>query len=195
MAMDTESKESNPRPGTLVGRIKDLLGVGVYLLLLGLLLEGLTLVVRQWISFPISLTTAAQILFTALCVSVCLLGVVWFNRSLNLIKIHLLEGKNELVTVGPFAYVRHPLYATLVMTIPPLLVVWFADLLFVVPWVLILVSAHLLVRLEERKLMQDFGSDYARYRQHVPALFPYKGAGGKRYRGEGSIPQTRSPER
>lgn len=193
--MDTESKVSRHKPDSLVGRIKNLLGVGVYLLLLGLLLEGLTLVVRQWISFPISLTTEAQILFTALCVSLCLLGVVWFNRSLNLIKIHLLEGKNELVTVGPFAYVRHPLYATLVMTIPPLLVVWFADLLFVVPWVLILVSAHLLVRLEERKLIQDFGSDYARYRQHVPALFPYKGAGGKRYRGEGSIPQTRSPER
>jgi protein-S-isoprenylcysteine O-methyltransferase Ste14 len=70
------------------------------------------------------------------------------------------------------------------LTIPPLFIVWFADLLFFVPWFLIYVIAHPVVRLEERGLIKTFGKDYEAYRRHVPALLPYKGAGGKRYREE-----------
>jgi protein-S-isoprenylcysteine O-methyltransferase Ste14 len=154
------------------------------LLALGLILEGLAIAVQPWISFPISPALGFQILFTVFCVAVCLLNVIWFNRSLNLIRVHLLNGKNELITDGPFAYVRHPLYATLVLTVPPLFVVWRSDLLFLIPWALILVVAHPLVRLEERGLLEAFGPDYEWVRRHVPALLPYKGAGGKRYRGE-----------
>jgi protein-S-isoprenylcysteine O-methyltransferase Ste14 len=179
--MTTEIKEKESKPLSLVSGIKDLLGVGMYLLLLGLFLEGLAIVVQQWISFPISLALEAQILFTVHCAAICLFGALWFNRSLNLIKVHLLNGKKELVTSGPFAYVRHPLYSTLVLTIPPLIVVWLSDLLFVVPWVLVVVIAHLLVRLEERELIEEFGKDYEEYRKYVPALLPYKGAGGKRW--------------
>jgi protein-S-isoprenylcysteine O-methyltransferase Ste14 len=182
--MVAENKQNKSKLVSFMRGIKDLLGVGMYLLLLGLFLEGLAVVVRQWISFPISLSSEAQILFTVLCVAVCLLSVIWFNRSLNLIKVHLLDGENELITSGPFAYVRHPLYSTLLMTIPPLVVVWFSDLIFFVPWILILVISHPLVRLEERGLIAAFGQDYERYRRYVPALLPYKGAGGKRYRGK-----------
>jgi protein-S-isoprenylcysteine O-methyltransferase Ste14 len=184
--MVAEIKENKSKPASLIRGMKDLLGVGLYLLLLGLILEGLALVIQQWTSFPISLAFETQILFTVLCVSMCLLGSIWFSRSLNLVKVHLLNGKKELVTSGSFAYVRHPLYSTLALTIPPLLVVWLSDLLFVVPWVLVVVIAHLLVRLEERGLIEEFGKDYERYRKHVPALLPYKGAGGKRYRRKGS---------
>ena len=167
---------------SFIRRIKDLLGVGMYILLLSLFLEGLALVAQQWASVPVSLAIETQILFTVVCAGVCLLGVIWFNRSLDLIKVHLLDGKNELITSGPFAYVRHPLYSTLVMTIPPLMVVWLSDLLFFVPWLLIVVVAHLLVRVEERGLVEAFGEEYERYRMFAPALLPYKGAGGKRYR-------------
>jgi protein-S-isoprenylcysteine O-methyltransferase Ste14 len=182
--MLTEIKENESRPVSLVSGIRDLLGVGMYVLLLGLILEGLALAIQPWISFPVSLAFETQILSTVLCVTVCLLGAIWFNRSLNLIKVHLLNGRNELITDGPFAYIRHPLYSTLVMTIPPLAIIWLSDLLFFVPWVLIVVISHPLVRLEERGLIRAFGQDYERYRRYVPALLPYKGAGGKRYRGE-----------
>jgi protein-S-isoprenylcysteine O-methyltransferase Ste14 len=182
--MGAEVKDDGPKLACLMRGVKELLGVGMYLLLLGFLLEGLAIVVGQWISFPISLSSEVQILLTALCVAVCLSGAIWFNRSLDLIKVHLLDGKKELITSGPFAYVRHPLYSTLMMTIPPLLVVWSSDLLFFVPWFLILVISHPLVRLEERGLIAAFGQDYERYRRYVPALLPYKGAGGQRYRGK-----------
>ena len=167
---------------SLLKRFKNLLGVGLHLLLLGLLLEGVTMVIRQWISIPVLLTLEMQILLTVPCAAACLLGMIWFSRSLNLIKAHLLNGKSELVTHGPFAYVRHPLYATMMITIPPLVIVWFSDLLFLIPWVLMFVVSHYIVPLEERGLIKAFGEDYESYRRHVPALLPYKGAGGQRYR-------------
>jgi len=174
--------ENESKPFSLSRGIENLIGVGMHLLLLSLFLEGLTLVVRQWISFPISLTFETQVLLTVPCVAACLLGAIWFNRSHNLIRVHLLNGKNELITHGPFAYVRHPLYTTLLITIPPLVIVWLSDLLFFIPWVLMLVVSHYVVRLEERGLIEVFGEDYERYRRYVPALLPYKGTGGQRYR-------------
>jgi len=167
---------------SLLRGFKNLFGVGLHLLLSGLLLEGLTIVIRQWISFPIPLTLEMRILLTAPCAVACLLGMIWFSRSLDLIKVHLLDGKNELVTHGPFAYVRHPLYSTIMITIPPLVIVWFSDLLFFIPWVLMLIVSHCIVSFEERELIEDFGQDYEKYRMYVPALLPYKGAGGQRYR-------------
>jgi protein-S-isoprenylcysteine O-methyltransferase Ste14 len=180
--MGTEAPEKESWPVSLLRGIRSLVGVGIHLLLLSLLLEAVTLVVRQWISFPISLPFETQVFLTGLCVAACLSGVIWFNRSLNLIRVHLLDGKKDLVTHGPFAYVRHPLYATLLITIPPLMIVWLSDLLFFIPWVLMLILSHCPVRLEERGLIEVFGKDYERYRRYVPALLPYKGAGGQRYR-------------
>ena len=163
-------------------RFKDLLGVGLHLLLLGFLLQVSTIFVRQWVSLPISLTIGTRIVLTLLCVLLCLLGMVWFNCSLNLLKTHLMGKKNKLITHGPFNYVRHPLYATLLITLPPLMIIWYADILFIVPWVVMFVITHHVVLLEERGLVKTFGKDYKRYQKYVPALLPYKGVGGKRYR-------------
>jgi protein-S-isoprenylcysteine O-methyltransferase Ste14 len=180
--MVTQKPEQELKLCSLLGGLKNLLGVGPHLLLLGLLLEGSTIVIRQWISFPIPSTFAMRVLLTAPCVGACLLGMIWFNRSLNLTRAHLLNAKIELITHGPFEYVRHPLYSTSMITIPPLMMIWFSDLLFFIPWILIVIASHYVVSLEERGLIEVFGEDYEKYRMYVPALIPYKGAGGQRYR-------------
>jgi protein-S-isoprenylcysteine O-methyltransferase Ste14 len=187
MVRKTESKVLSFLRG-----LKNLLGVGGHLLLLGLFLEILTIVAQQWISFPIPLTVEMQVILTVPCVLLSLLGMVWFNRSLNLVKINLLGGRSELITYGPFSYVRHPLYATLLIALPPLMIIWYADFLFLIPWILILIIAHYVVSLEERGLVEAFGQDYELYRKHVPALLPYKGRGGQRYREENRINGTKS---
>jgi protein-S-isoprenylcysteine O-methyltransferase Ste14 len=151
-----------------------LLGVGPHLLLLGLVFEGLTLALQRWVSLPLSLSFGTQIVLSTLCVTVWVCGLIWFNRWLNLVEINLRNGENRLVTHGPFNYVRHPLYSECLITIPPLFLIWYANLLFVV--------ARYVVAIEERVLVEAFGEDYERYRRCVPALLPYKGAGGQRYR-------------
>jgi protein-S-isoprenylcysteine O-methyltransferase Ste14 len=172
-------EDKNP---SLLKRFKNLLGVGPHLLLLGILLEGLTIFIRQWFSFYVPITFELQVILTVPCVTLCLLGMIWFNRSLDLIKVNLLDEKKKLITHGPFNYVRHPLYSTLMLTIPPMMIIWFSDFLFLIPWVLLFILSHYVVSLEERGLIETFGEEYKKYRRFVPSLLPYKGAGGKRYR-------------
>jgi protein-S-isoprenylcysteine O-methyltransferase Ste14 len=167
---------------SLLKRLKHLVGAGPHLLLLALFLEGSTLVFRRWVSFPVSITARMKVILSLPCVIFCLLGMLWFNRSLNLIRVNLLDAENELITHGPFNYVRHPLYSALVIGIPPLMIIWYSDLLFFIPWVLILLFSHYVVSLEERGLIETFGEDYEKYRKYVPSLLPYKGAGGRRFR-------------
>ena len=167
---------------SLYGRFKNLVGVGPHLLLLGFILEALTIVIRRWVSFPMSLSFEIRVIFSIVCIIVCLMGITWFNSSLKLIKANLLCDESKLITHGPFNYVRHPLYATLLFTIPPILIVYFSDLLFLFPWVIIFILSHFVVIMEEHVLVKRYGEDYENYRKFVPALIPYKGAAGRRYR-------------
>ena len=180
--MVVERPDHTSTPGSLLEGIKSLLGAGVHLLLVGSFLEGITLGIQHWISYPFSATFKMQVFMTVPCISLCFYGVIWFNRSLNLIEAHLLHGREELITHGPFSYVRHPLYATLMITMPPLVIIWRSDLIFIAPWILIVIASHYIVRIEERRLIKTFGDDYKRYQRHVPALLPFKGAAGQRHR-------------
>lgn len=158
------------------------IGVGIHLLLMGALLEGLTIIIHQWLSFPISIPVGIQITLTLLCILFGAFGIIWFNQTLNLIEIHFAGRENRLMTLGPFNYVRHPLYATLLIALPPLFIIWFADSLFFGPWVLIYIIAHFMIMIEERGLIRIFGEEYQLYQRFVPGLFPYKGRGGPRFR-------------
>lgn len=129
-----------------------------------------------------SLSFEIRVIFSIVCIIVCLMGITWFNSSLNLIKANLLCDESKLITHGPFNYVRHPLYATLLSTIPPILIAYFSDLLFLFPWVIIFILSHFVVIMEEQVLVKRYGEDYENYRKFVPALIPYKGAAGRRYR-------------
>lgn len=158
---------------------KKLLGVGRHLLLIGFIIEGLTIICNQRVSFPIRWNLETQILLTILCGIVCFTCIIWTHRLIIKIGVNLSNEQNELITAGSFAYVRHPLYSTLIMTIPPLLIIWFADFLFFIPWIIIIVASHFVVSIEERGLVDVFGETYEEYRKNVPALIPYKGAVGK----------------
>lgn len=179
---------SNSKTLPILKRLQNLLGAGIYVLMTGILLEALTLIVRRWVSFPISIGDKTRTILTVSCMILCVSGMIWFNRSLNLVKVHLAGGENKIVTHGPFEYVRHPLYATMLLSLPPLMILWYADLIFFLPWIVMIAIAHGLVRREERGLIRTFREDYLRYKRYVPALLPYKGAGGRRYRESRNLP-------
>ena len=58
--MDPTSEKEHEKL-SLLSRFKNLIGVGLYLLLIVLLLEALTLIMQQWLSFPISMIVEIQI--------------------------------------------------------------------------------------------------------------------------------------
>lgn len=177
----TEATPGNEAHRFLKG-FKNIIGVGALLLFVGLLLEVVTIFVRRWVTFPVHLTISVRIILTIMCMLISVLGVIWFNCYLNLVKVHILGEEHMLITHGPYNYVRHPLYTALLIGLPPLFIIWYADLLFFIPWLLIFIVSHFIVLLEESNLIDTFGNDYVNYKKFVPALIPYKGAGGQRYR-------------
>jgi protein-S-isoprenylcysteine O-methyltransferase Ste14 len=76
---------------------------------------------------------------------------------------------SNLVTTGLYKYVRHPLYTA------GLVVIWLIPTL---TWNLLAfdlgITAYTFIGayFEERKLLAEFGRDYAEYRRHTPMLFP-----------------------
>ncbi len=79
-----------------------------------------------------------------------------------------------LITHGPFAYVRNPLYlGNFLLSLGLCLMSWAR-----MPWMLVIFIALFgwqywsIISLEEEHLQQRFGQTYTEYLQHVPRFFP-----------------------
>jgi protein-S-isoprenylcysteine O-methyltransferase Ste14 len=102
------------------------------------------------------------------------LAAVWVFTSLgrNVSETVLTKADHELVTHGPYRWVRHPLYTT------GLALLFAIGLMsangFILSFAFIaLVSIRLgVIPLEERELMAKFGLRYREYREHTGALWP-----------------------
>jgi protein-S-isoprenylcysteine O-methyltransferase Ste14 len=98
----------------------------------------------------------------------------WVFTSLgrNVSETVLTKSHHELVTSGPYRWIRHPLYTTgiaLVLAIGVMAASWFI-LLF---GLIALASIRLVViPLEERELVTTFGQEYRDYMQRTGRLLP-----------------------
>ena len=80
---------------------------------------------------------------------------------------------HELVTSGPYAIVRHPIYASL-------LAILASTLLLLTPWqwavpalALFIAGTEIRVHTEDGLLASRFGDRFAEYRKRVPAYLPF----------------------
>jgi|SRR5580704_1738638 protein-S-isoprenylcysteine O-methyltransferase Ste14 len=109
-------------------------------------------------------------------VVVCVVGVVlavWARAYLGRnwgMPMSLREG-HELVTSGPYAYVRHPIYSgILLLTLGSAIAVnpaWLA------PFVLFLVYFVQAARVEERDMTKQFPDAYPAYQRRTKMLIPF----------------------
>lgn len=92
------------------------------------------------------------------------LGRNWSGRV-------IIQSRHELVTSGPYAYVRHPLYTGIIagMAGTTLIV---SDVGALVGFFFALAFALLKAAREERLLEAEFGSVYAGYRERTGGLLP-----------------------
>jgi len=84
-----------------------------------------------------------------------------------------LSSDHQLVTTGPYAVVRHPIYTSMLcmlfgtgFMITPLRALLTASLLFIV-------GMEIRVRVEDRLLASRFGEQFLAYRRSVPAYVPF----------------------
>ncbi|MDZ7292511.1 MAG: isoprenylcysteine carboxylmethyltransferase family protein [candidate division KSB1 bacterium] len=80
----------------------------------------------------------------------------------------------ELITHGPFAHVRNPLYlGNFILSLGFCIMAWaWMPWMFFVFLVLFGLQYGLIVSLEEERLRQHFGQAYENYFQHVPRFIP-----------------------
>jgi protein-S-isoprenylcysteine O-methyltransferase Ste14 len=84
-----------------------------------------------------------------------------------------LYADHELVTTGPYAIVRHPIYTSL-------LAILSCTLLLLTPWewapislAIFILGTEIRVRTEDRLLASRFGMAFETYRKRVPAYIPF----------------------
>lgn len=130
-----------------------------------------------------SLDIPGGLRWTGLAIGILAVGAVhWVLRHLgsNVSETVLTKTRQDLVTSGPYGYVRHPLYATGVVLFVSLGLVagnWFI-LLFAL--VALLAVRLVVVPIEEQALLAKFGADYRGYRQRTGALWPrLRGGAGR----------------
>lgn len=81
--------------------------------------------------------------------------------------------RGELVTRGPYALVRHPLYASNILFTAPGLALLIRSWLLVPLPIVMYAACRLLLANEEKRLEDRFGEPYGAYRRSTPALLPF----------------------
>jgi protein-S-isoprenylcysteine O-methyltransferase Ste14 len=103
-----------------------------------------------------------------------LLFAVWARRHLGTNwsgTVTIKEG-HQLITTGPYAIVRHPIYTGLLLAIVGTAIA-IGEWRTVLAVALALLSNVHKLRLEERWMNQNFGDAYRAYCQRIPALIPF----------------------
>ncbi|HTJ04247.1 MAG TPA: isoprenylcysteine carboxylmethyltransferase family protein [Caldimonas sp.] len=110
----------------------------------------------------------------AVLVAAGLAFAVWARIHLgaNWSGIVTVKRGHELVTGGPYAIVRHPIYTGLVLAFVGSAIA-LGELRGVLAVAVVAASLWRKLRLEERWMAEQFGADYERYRRRVRALVPF----------------------
>ena len=98
---------------------------------------------------------------------------VWarFVLGRNWSGIVTVKEDHTLITRGPYAWVRHPIYSGMLLGLLGSAVTLGTILTFIeVP--VVALAFWLKLRTEERFMLETFGEQYTAYRQHVKALIP-----------------------
>ena len=89
--------------------------------------------------------------------------------------LYAAQKSRTLATSGPYVRIRHPQYAGFVLIMFGFLLQW-PTLLTLLMFPVLVTMYVLLARREEREVLKEFGTVYARYAAVTPAFFPRFGA-------------------
>jgi protein-S-isoprenylcysteine O-methyltransferase Ste14 len=103
-----------------------------------------------------------------------LLFAVWAREHLgsNWSRSVTIKQGHELITTGPYAVVRHPIY-TGILTGFLCMAIAISQVRGFIVFVLICLALWIKLRMEEKWMRSQFGEEYATYAHETAALVPY----------------------
>jgi len=110
-------------------------------------------------------------------VVLCIAGFafcIWarFTLGRNWSGVVTLKRGHELISDGPYALVRHPIYTGLLtMFVATVIVLGHVAGIIALPFVF--VSLWIKLRYEEKLMLKQFPNEYAAYQQHVKRIIPF----------------------
>lgn len=124
-------------------------------------------------SFPMPLSFAVPAAAVIIAI-----GSVWFSRlALKTLGrqwsfVAGVTSQHKLIQEGPYAVIRHPLYACFFALTLATGMVWAEPLGLLAGSVVFWIGVWIRVRTEENLLRETFGLEFERYVKNVPAFFP-----------------------
>jgi len=105
----------------------------------------------------------------------CLPVLWWVFRSIgkNISETVLIKDEHELVTHGPYSWVRHPLYGSALLLLLAISLVFGDWIIFGYTLAGTLAFRLLVIPAEEKQLLDAFGEDYECYQSRTGALLPW----------------------
>jgi protein-S-isoprenylcysteine O-methyltransferase Ste14 len=85
-----------------------------------------------------------------------------------------IRANHEFVQSGPFRWIRHPTYFSMILELLAIGLILNAVVALVIGLALFVPILCWRISLEETALLEKFGERYQRYLRTTPALFPYK---------------------
>lgn len=128
--------------------------------------------------WPLPASTVGEVALAVVAVALAFASSWWSLRAVQTLgkqwtyEARVIEG-HELITQGPYAVVRNPIYLGMF----GLMVA--TGLVFTTWWVLLiavtvfLIGNQVRIRAEENLLREAFGSQFDEYARRVPAFFPW----------------------
>jgi protein-S-isoprenylcysteine O-methyltransferase Ste14 len=84
-----------------------------------------------------------------------------------------LSSDHELIMAGPYRFVRHPIYTSMLCVLLATGFVVTSLPLFLLAIAVFLFGTEIRVRIEDKLLASQFGNTFHQYRQNVPAYIPF----------------------
>ena len=113
----------------------------------------------RWVGIPMMIACIPLFAWTHLSLG------IYFSSKLQLLSRH------EIVKIGPYKYVRHPMYSTLFLCAIGASLASADLIVSVLSFILIVVVSGRVGR-EECMMLERFPREYASYRYYVGAFFP-----------------------
>jgi protein-S-isoprenylcysteine O-methyltransferase Ste14 len=164
--------EVNRKRDTVAGKVQENLTLRLFVLIGTIMTFGsiVEYIVRgggfSWIALAAGVVCAV-VSFKLRWAAIAALGKFW--------SLHVeMRDNHEFVQSGPFRFVRHPTYFSMILenaSFPLFCSAWYMMILIPIAYI---PALFLRLRLEEPALVNKFGDAYRDYQRRVPMLIPYK---------------------